>query len=286
MKLLLEWLSDGQIPVVNFEGRCHYAHSGAVHGGLLPIPSALPMPMYQPLEWVQARSHGRFWVQIFEERIDRFLKFLAKGTPDGLLYLPIRSTYEFEGLEGRHLLIGAAVFPEPIESDAIIEGDLALIQRFCLLGEERSEPTDCLKNTWRSLQVRKQQSHEQHERFKRSQARSLGLLLSQLDESQAKELNERHRFTMLGRDGQRYLITYRQHGNVWLLGADGKPVTNYCIVNDDVPIYDQMLGQKLLLENDLEAFLRIANATPVGPTTSSDPDPNAVGDTEHSSAQL
>ncbi len=96
MKLILEWLEDGKIPVMaTTPGEiCHYIHQEE-YG--------------QPLEWVQGRANRRFAVQLFEERLDRFLKFLAKNPPaDDVLYLPIRSSFEVDGLDGIHLVIGAA----------------------------------------------------------------------------------------------------------------------------------------------------------------------------------
>ena len=262
MKLILEWLEDGKIPVMGTTPGeiCHYIHQEDYS---------------KPLEWVQGRANHRFPVQLFEERLDRFLKFLARGLPveDDVLYLPIRSSFELDGLEGIHLIIGAALFhceipePEPgfvMPYEHVVEGDLALIQRFCLLNREPDEPKEeVLRKPWVWMQTRHQEWIERQKKHEEGEARSLRLLLSCLDEEQRQEVRERKRFKMFGQDGKKYLVTYRQHGNVWLLDENEKPVMNYCIVAEDVPIYDQMLSQKLLLEHDPSSFFETANATMV-----------------------
>jgi len=269
MKLILEWLEDGKIPVMaTTPGEiCHYIHQED-YG--------------KPLEWSKGRAGRRFPVQLFEERIDRFLKFLAKGLPvkDDVLYLPIRSCFELEGLEGINLIIGAALFPceipEPkpgfiMPYEHVVEGDLALIQRFCLLNREPDEPQEeVLRKPWVWMRTRHQAWVERQKLREESEARSLRLLLSCLDEEQKREMRETKRFKMFGRNGKKYLVTYRQHGNVWLLDENEKPVMNYCIVVEDVPIYDQMLSQKLLLEHDPISFFETANATTVKTNVESD----------------
>lgn len=259
MKLILEWLEDGKIPVMETTPGeiCHYIHQEE-YG--------------QPLEWVQGRANRRFAVQLFEERLDRFLKFLAKNPPaDDVLYLPIRSSFELDGLEGIHLIIGAARFsweiPEPVPGfvmpyDHVVEGDLALVQRFCLLSTEPDEPKEeVLRKPWVWMQTQHKEWTERQKIREEGEARSLRLLLSCLDEEQKQELREKRCFKMFGRDGKKYLVTRRQHGNVSLLDENEKPVMNYCIVAEGVPIYDQMLTQKLLLEYDPTSFFETANAT-------------------------
>jgi hypothetical protein len=86
-----------------------------------------------------------------------------------------------------------------------------------------------------------------------------------LDEGQREEFKKRHRFRVRGPDGLDYLIMYEAHGNVWLIetSVDGKitPRENYCVIPDgvEIPIYDLMLAQKLMIETNLAEFKRIAN---------------------------
>jgi hypothetical protein len=48
---------------------------------------------------------------------------------------------------------------------------------------------------------------------------------------------------------------------------NGEPTRRYCIISkESMPIYDQMLGQKLLLEKNVGEFLRLANFTDRAPT--------------------
>jgi hypothetical protein len=262
VKLILEWLADGAIPVMATDPgmTCHYIHQESYD---------------KPLEWSVARAGKRFPVQLFEERIDRFLKFLSKGLPsDGVLYLPIRSSYELDGLPGRHLIIGAAIFPfelpEPTPGYAapyshVIEGDLALIQRFCLLNTEKEAPQEeVLRKPWDMIQGWHHEWLERSKKRSEAEARAFQLLLAHLDEAQRKDLSESKSFKLHGKDGKRYLVTYRTHENVWLLDEEEKPVVRYCIVSEeDIPIYDQMLSQKLLLEHDPNYFFLVANSTTV-----------------------
>lgn len=60
--------------------------------------------------------------------------------------------------------------------------------------------------------------------------------------------------------GKTYRIKRGTHGNVEEI-VDGKPKRRFCIQPDGVPRGDAMLSQKLFLEADEAAFLRIANRT-------------------------
>lgn len=62
-------------------------------------------------------------------------------------------------------------------------------------------------------------------------------------------------------DGRTYLIRQGTHGNVWRLNRKGEKIVNYCIIiEDQAPAFDHMLAQKLLLEANIKAFLKTANA--------------------------
>lgn len=82
------------------------------------------------------------------------------------------------------------------------------------------------------------------------------LLVSCLDDVQRREYRETGQFHVRSPAGRSYLIRHGYAGNV---ERDG---SKFCIHADPgLPHADQMLGQKLMLETDEAAFLRIANET-------------------------
>lgn len=90
-----------------------------------------------------------------------------------------------------------------------------------------------------------------------AQERAHTLLLSALDEEQAAEYTER-------RHGRRYCIKHGRQDNVFLVDDDGRLITEYCgHVGESVPDEDNILAQKLILEHDEDAFIRVANARSV-----------------------
>jgi hypothetical protein len=94
-----------------------------------------------------------------------------------------------------------------------------------------------------------------------AQLRARELLREHLDDDQRAEYDRRRSFVVVTERGRRYRIkstsSYNVHGE-----ADG---IDYCVqLRSDatargVPLEDQMLAQKLLLELDEPRFLRIAN---------------------------
>jgi hypothetical protein len=96
-----------------------------------------------------------------------------------------------------------------------------------------------------------------------AEQRAERLLLDHLSERQRAEYRERRAFTVISADGERtYRIERGWSGNVKLIGPDGRECRRYCIhPRERVPTEDCMLAQKLLIENDEPAFLRVANAS-------------------------
>lgn len=66
------------------------------------------------------------------------------------------------------------------------------------------------------------------------------------------------------KDGKtrRYRIEHGWAGNVFLMDDNGRPIERFCIHPAlKVPVADNLIAQKLLLETDEEKFLSIANKT-------------------------
>lgn len=91
--------------------------------------------------------------------------------------------------------------------------------------------------------------------------KALRLLLTHLDEKQRKEFEDKGSFVVMGQSGQHYRIfTNAISGNVHLIGKKEKLCAH---MGQEIPTADHFLAQKLMLEIDEQAFLRIANRSAV-----------------------
>jgi hypothetical protein len=111
-------------------------------------------------------------------------------------------------------------------------------------------------------QEQEQERREGAEAKKRAIEQAERLLRECLTPSQLEEF-ERQASFKVDVDGKIYRVKKGWSGNVEELDTEGKRVANYCIQpRDSLPVYDNMLAQKLLLECNEPEFLRIANRTP------------------------
>jgi hypothetical protein len=111
--------------------------------------------------------------------------------------------------------------------------------------------------------AREARAKQYEEETKAKEIRAQQLLLSFLTEEQAETWQKEKRFEVVVK-GKIYRI--KKHERVHLLDEKKKPTIAYCIhpsSEHGLPAEDVALSQKLLLETDEEAFLRIANATRV-----------------------
>lgn len=92
----------------------------------------------------------------------------------------------------------------------------------------------------------------------RATERARALLYSALTPDQQRSLAQRNYFD-LNINGKTYRIKQGTHGNVRLVQG-GVETMLYCAQPPNVPAEDAMLAQKLMLECDEQAFLRVANA--------------------------
>jgi hypothetical protein len=107
-----------------------------------------------------------------------------------------------------------------------------------------------------------QEYRDQH-RDPTAQENARALLLSCLTPAQQEEYQASQSFTVKVPSGNRYRIEPRKNYNVVGLSRKGRPQAEYCAGPvEDVPLEDQMLAQKLLLETDEAGFLAVANGRP------------------------
>jgi hypothetical protein len=90
------------------------------------------------------------------------------------------------------------------------------------------------------------------------------LLRGNLSPEQLRQFDETRSFIVIGRDGRRFRIREGRTANIDLVNPEGIVESRLCAhPRDDVPDCDTMLAQKLLLEDDEQHFLRLANRHPV-----------------------
>lgn len=98
------------------------------------------------------------------------------------------------------------------------------------------------------------------------EGRALATMRSLLSKSQREQWDKERRFFVTTPDGRTFLIRAGSHGNVYSVDrASGKLLESFCAAPTGVPWPDAVLGQKLLLENDPEAYLARANRSAAYP---------------------
>jgi len=90
------------------------------------------------------------------------------------------------------------------------------------------------------------------------------LLVAHLDAEQREEYRRDRSFQTRDRHGRRYRIHRAWSGHVTRLDDAGRPVERFCIhPSVRVPLPDNQLLAKLMLETDPETFRKTANVTPM-----------------------
>lgn len=92
--------------------------------------------------------------------------------------------------------------------------------------------------------------------------RGMALLLEWMSEKQREQFEKHKTFLVVGQSGKIYEIREGTSGNVIELDENGNPVARYCAHPDntvELPREDVWLAQKLALEHNEEAFLKVAN---------------------------
>lgn len=101
---------------------------------------------------------------------------------------------------------------------------------------------------------------KREETQKQAKERALKLLMDNLTEQQIKNFEENRCIDIEGKSGDRYKISVGRTRNIQVFGKDGQTKYHLCAHPDlNVPDEDTVLAQKLMIQTDEEAFLRIAN---------------------------
>ena len=131
-----------------------------------------------------------------------------------------------------------------------------------MLTERVSTATRCL---WRSVTAGARNVLTWRERYRAMmdarEARGITLLREWLSPMQRAQFDATKYFDVVGCDtGRRYRIHYGRVTNVHEIDRTGQPVTGWCFVpSGGLVAGDVMLAQKIALETNEQATLRVAN---------------------------
>lgn len=110
------------------------------------------------------------------------------------------------------------------------------------------------------VQGRREEQIKYEEERKLAEKKAKALLTSKLDKKQLSDFKEKESFVVTGSNGGRYLITKGISGNVCAITKRGKEKARYCFHPvGDLPVYDVMLSQKLMLETKEKEAIEVAN---------------------------
>ena len=166
-----------------------------------------------------------------------------------------------EAIERARIILGGQV------TDAFREMGRSMLDTGVALSPEYlgdpgwNPPCDCTQCRRRRNQEGWQDATDNQTKEEDADSRARSLILSCLSPIQRKEFEARESFTVIAKSGRRYRIEKGWNFNIAVLSEKGNRfMCRLCAGPDeDVPVYDSMLSQKLWLENDEEGFLRVAN---------------------------
>lgn len=111
----------------------------------------------------------------------------------------------------------------------------------------------------RMAQYRREAAARQAERDKAIET-ARRLLMENLTPEQLEQFKRDQSFVVVGRNHRRFRIREGRSANVDVINPDGRISHRLCAhPQEQVPDFDTMLAQKLMLEHDDEHFMRLAN---------------------------
>lgn len=114
-----------------------------------------------------------------------------------------------------------------------------------------------------AAQARIDAAHARQAKLAHADKRAERLLLMMLSKEQRESYEKKRYFDVIaGQSKRRYRLHHGSHGNVKLMDGE-REVISYCAQPDNVPLGDSMLAQKLQIECDESAFLKVANGTDI-----------------------
>lgn len=140
-----------------------------------------------------------------------------------------------------------------------VNADIAVANQ--LAAQQQRAPFGWVKKTEAEVKAALEEKVKRAKAAADARARAEKLLLESLNPEQRSDMLERGRFYLLTQSGRRYRIDRHTHGNVKLVDEKGGLIEQYCAQPNGIPADDAILAQKLMLETDEKAFLKVANMT-------------------------
>lgn len=202
---------------------------------------------------VRALGPGAFTTDGIEAEMNRWLR--ERRFWDGVNYSIVQ-----------RMRTTAVVVTYDCATSRITEGRLELDRnaRLELTPEEQED-----RERWTAERVRRVSEAEGLKIKARAKARST--LERLLDDQQRKDLKDHSHFFITGNLGNRYRLDIESNsGNVRWVDAAGTSLGVYCAhprvigmaldgTRGSIPVCDAVIGQKLMLETDEQAFMQVAN---------------------------
>jgi len=113
--------------------------------------------------------------------------------------------------------------------------------------------------------VKAQAEHQAKQKAVKEKAERL--LCEHLTEEQEQAWKENRAIFVTAKSGRRFKIKEGRAGNIEEINTEGKAIRSFCVHVEphNVPDADNVLAQKLALEHNEEALLRVANSHPITP---------------------
>lgn len=257
--LLIDWLNDGALPIYEVP-----AETEAWHVADTLMWDNLNFRL-RPHRILVALSFDTTLAELEADLLSSLIQGvtnLARPTTEGTLIFSIRTCAMLEGVSfvvGGMAFVGGTV----AEASPLGEADPAVLILDYLRGRTGQDTAAIHPAVQTSLQRRllvREEAETRRRLDTKAAERSRVLLESFLNPAQLAEFREDQTFHMTIQDGRRFKITSRMGYNVYLLDDQGVKQASYCVISREaVPLFDQMLAQKVMLEAVPDEFFRIAN---------------------------
>jgi hypothetical protein len=150
--------------------------------------------------------------------------------------------------------------PEAWHSGLWVENHRATREGYIVYGGERL-PIDRVERDGDRVTVylRQEPDPARIQAMHRAEYEAERLLMSNLSPEQRMDFTQHRHFDVISQSGKRFRIHAGRSQNIYGLDRRGDVISTHCIVAErDIPICDQLLMQKLVLEYDEQRFINEA----------------------------
>jgi hypothetical protein len=164
---------------------------------------------------------------------------------------------------------GRKTVARPTTSDATTSGSYIIQTQPAYQAPVRTAEQIAEETQRRMAQLKADQlaSAEREAKRQAAKAKAEQLLVEHLTEEQEQAWKENRAIFVTAKSGRRFKIREGRAGTIEEINAEGKAIRSFCVHVEphNVPDADNVLAQKLALEHNEEALLRMANNHPITP---------------------